>query len=80
VSRLAFTRGRAGHWDDAEGGPRNDFVIGLVGRELHLLSHPVQAMRKIVQTSKYIETLGPVLVGHALWQSPLAGGTARSAD
>jgi chlorite dismutase len=49
----------------------NDFVIGLVGRELHPLSHLVQSMRKTVQTSQYIHTLGPFFVGHALWQSPL---------
>jgi hypothetical protein len=48
----------------------NDFVIGLVGRELHPLSHIVQAMRKTVQTSQYIATLGPFFVGHVLWQSP----------
>jgi hypothetical protein len=30
----------------------------------------VQAMRKTVQTSQYIHTLGPFFVGHALWQSP----------
>jgi hypothetical protein len=48
----------------------NDFVIGLVGRELHPLSHLVQAMRKTVQTSQYIQTLGPFFIGHALWQSP----------
>jgi chlorite dismutase len=49
----------------------NDFVIGLVGGELHPLSHLVQAMRRTVQTSQYIQTLGPFFVGHALWQSPL---------
>jgi hypothetical protein len=48
----------------------NDFVIGLVGRELLPLSHLVQAMRKTVQTSQYIHMLGPFFVGHALWQSP----------
>ena len=47
----------------------NDFVIGLVGKDLHPLSHLVQAMRKTVQTSQYIHTLGPFFVGHALWQS-----------
>jgi len=55
----------------------NDFVIGLVGRDLHPLSHLVQAMRKTVQTAQYIQTLGPFFVGHALWQSPLAGPAAR---
>jgi Chlorite dismutase len=54
----------------------NDFVIGLVGRDLHPLSHLVQAMRKTVQTSLYIQALGPFFVGHALWQSPLAGPVA----
>ena len=49
----------------------NDFVIGLVGRDLHPLSHLVQAMRKTLQTSQYIQSLGPFFVGHALWQSPL---------
>jgi chlorite dismutase len=49
----------------------NDFVIGLVGRDLHALSHLVQAMRKTAQTSQYLETLGPFFVGHAVWQSPL---------
>ncbi len=50
----------------------NDFVIGLVGRDLHPLSHLVQAMRKTAQTAEYLQTLGPFFVGHALWQSPLA--------
>jgi len=48
----------------------NDFVIGLVGRELHPLSHLVQTMRKTVQTSQYLQTLGPFFVGHVLWQGP----------
>jgi hypothetical protein len=51
----------------------NDFVIGLVGKDLHPLSHLVQTMRKTVQTSQYLQTLGPFFVGLALWQSPLAG-------
>ncbi len=49
----------------------NDFVIGLVGRELHPLSHLVQAMRRTAQTSEYLQSLGPFFVGHVLWQSPL---------
>jgi chlorite dismutase len=48
----------------------NDFVIGLVGRELHPLSHLVQAMRKTAQTSEYLQKLGPFFVGHVLWQRP----------
>jgi chlorite dismutase len=49
----------------------NDFVIGLVGQDLHPLSHIVQRMRTTVQTSQYLQTLGPFFVGHAVWQSPL---------
>jgi len=48
----------------------NDFVIGLVGRELHPLSHLVHAMRKTSQTSLYLQSLGPFFIGRALWQSP----------
>ena len=48
----------------------NDFLIGLVGKELQPLSHLVQAMRKTAQTSEYMASLGPFFVGHALWQSP----------
>jgi len=51
----------------------NDFVIGLVGRELHPLSHLVHAMRKTVQTSSYLQSLGPFFIGRALWQSPGRG-------
>jgi chlorite dismutase len=47
----------------------NDFVIGLVGRDLHPLSHLVGTMRKTVQTSQYLQTLGPFFIGHALWQA-----------
>jgi len=39
-----------------------------VGRALHPLSHLVQAMRRTIQTSEYIEKLGPFFVGHAIWQ------------
>lgn len=48
----------------------NDFVIGLVGRELHPLSHLVQVMRRTAQTAQYLQSLGPFFVGHVLWQSP----------
>lgn len=48
----------------------NDFLIGLVGKELQPLSHLVQTMRRTAQTSEYMASLGPFFVGHALWQSP----------
>jgi chlorite dismutase len=47
----------------------NDFVIGLIGKDLHPLSHIVQAMRKTRQTSEFIEKLGPFFVGHVAWRS-----------
>ncbi len=47
----------------------NEFVIGLVGRELHPLSHLVQAMRKTRQTSEFIEKMGPFFVGYVLGSS-----------
>ena len=47
----------------------NDFIVGLVGKDLYPLSAIVQAMRKTQQTSLYLERLGPFFVGRALWQS-----------
>jgi hypothetical protein len=47
----------------------NDFVIGLIGKDLHPLSAIVQTMRKTTQTSEYIERLGPFFVGKAVWKS-----------
>lgn len=47
----------------------NEFVIGLVGKDLHPLSHLVQRMRKTRQTSEFMERMGPFFVGRALWQS-----------
>lgn len=47
----------------------NDFVIGLIGKELFPLSALVQAMRPTQQTSRYLSNLGPFFVGRAVWQS-----------
>ncbi|NUP07879.1 MAG: hypothetical protein HOW73_17675 [Polyangiaceae bacterium] len=44
----------------------NEFVIGLIGRELHPLSHVVQSMRKTRQTSEFIAQMGPFFVGYAV--------------
>jgi chlorite dismutase len=46
----------------------NDFVVGLVGPDLYPLSHLVQTMRRTIQTSEYIEKLGPFFIGRACWQ------------
>jgi hypothetical protein len=49
----------------------NDFIVGLIGKELFPLSAVVQAMRKTQQTALYLERLGPFFVGRAVWQSSL---------
>jgi len=51
----------------------NDFVVGLVGKELYPLSAIVQTMRHTRQTSEYITHLGPFFVGKVIWQSRLEG-------
>jgi chlorite dismutase len=51
----------------------NDFVIGLIGKDLYPLSALVQTMRKTQQTSLYLERLGPFFVGRAVWQSVAPG-------
>jgi hypothetical protein len=48
----------------------NDFVVGLIGKELYPLSRIVQEMRKTQQTALYLERLGPFFVGRAVWRSP----------
>jgi chlorite dismutase len=47
----------------------NDFVIGLVGKDLFPLSAVVEAMRKTQQTALYLDRLGPFFVGRAVWQT-----------
>jgi hypothetical protein len=45
----------------------NDFVVGLMGPNLHPLSAIVQTMRSTRQTSEFLENLGPFFVGKAIW-------------
>ncbi len=47
----------------------NDFIIGLIGRELHPVSACIQAMRGTRQTSQYMQRMGPFFIGRTLWQS-----------
>lgn len=44
----------------------NDFVIGLIGRDLFPLSAVVQTMRRTQQTSLYLDRLGPFFVGRKI--------------
>jgi chlorite dismutase len=46
----------------------NEFLIGLIGKELHPLSHVVQAMRSTRQTAEFIEQMGPFFVGRAVFR------------
>src|SRR5271165_424845 len=46
----------------------NDFVIGLIGKELYPLSACVQAMRKTRQTASFMQEMGPFFIGKAVWQ------------
>jgi hypothetical protein len=45
----------------------NEFLIGLVGKDLYPLSHVVQRMRSTQQTSRYIVQMGPFFVGRAVF-------------
>lgn len=47
----------------------NEFLLGIVSKDLYPLSRLVQDMRKTQQTSKYIQSLGPFFVGKVLWQA-----------
>jgi Chlorite dismutase len=49
----------------------NDFVVGLIGKDLYPLSKIVETMRKTQQTSLYLERLGPFFVGRAVWQTAM---------
>jgi len=59
-AELAHDIRLACHGLDAED---NEFVIGIVGRELHPISHLVQTMRKTRQTSEFISKMGPFFIG-----------------
>jgi hypothetical protein len=47
----------------------NDFVIGLIGKELHPLSHVVQSMRQTRQTAEFMDKMGPFFVGRAVFRN-----------
>jgi chlorite dismutase len=47
----------------------NDFVVGLIGKDLYPLSKIVETMRKTQQTSLYLERLGPFFIGRVAWQT-----------
>jgi chlorite dismutase len=63
------------HGLDAED---NEFVIGLVGKDLHPLSHLVQRMRSTRQTSEFIAKMGPFFVGYVIARSGEAGAAGAT--
>ena len=42
-----------------------EFVIGLIGKDLHPLSHVVESMRRTRQTAEFMQHMGPFFVGYA---------------
>jgi chlorite dismutase len=58
----------------------NEFVIGLIGKELYPLSHVVQAMRKTRQTSEFIVQMGPFFLGRAVFRAAEPEPKAAEAD
>lgn len=71
-ARLGMAYGQAGlahdvrlacHGLDAHD---NEFVLGLVSRDLGAISRLVQDMRKTQQTSRYIQQMGPFFIGRVL--------------
>lgn len=42
----------------------NEFVIGLIGKDLMPLSHVVESMRRTRQTAEFMQHMGPFFVGH----------------
>jgi len=68
-SGLAYDIRLACHGLDAND---NDFIIGLMGKDLHPLSAIVQTMRKTKQTSTHLEQLGPFWVGRTVYKSSVS--------
>lgn len=48
----------------------NEYVVGLVGSDLHGLSRVVEEMRKTKHTAEFLDSLGPFFVGKKIWKSP----------
>jgi chlorite dismutase len=80
---IGMSYGEAGHAYDirleCHGIDRddNEFVLGLVGANLHRLSKLVKDMRRTRQTSEFMEKMGPFFVGRAVWQSPMPQGVSE---
>ena len=75
--KIGHSFGEAGHAHDVRLASfgldqnDNDFVIGLIGKELFPLSACIQAMRRTRQTSSFMQQMGPFFIGRAIWQKIL---------
>lgn len=49
----------------------NEFVLGIIGKDLLPLSKLIKDMRATRQTAEFIEKMGPFFVGRVIYQSPL---------
>ena len=47
----------------------NEYVVGIIGDDLHGLSRVVEEMRKTKHTAEYLESLGPFFVGKKIWSN-----------
>lgn len=56
----------------------NEFVLGLIGPDLHPLSRLIKDMRSTRQTSEFIQSMGPFFVGRAIYQAPLGDRSSGS--
>ncbi len=76
-SMIGRSYGEAGHAFDirleCHGLDRNDneFVLGIVGSDLHALSKLIKEMRRTRQTSEYMQSMGPFFIGRVVWQAPM---------
>ena len=48
-------------------GKDNEYVVGIIGDNLHCLSRVVEEMRKTRHTAEFLESLGPFFVGKKIW-------------
>jgi chlorite dismutase len=48
-------------------GKDNEYVVGIIGDDLHCLSRVVEEMRKTRHTAEFLESLGPFFVGKKIW-------------
>ena len=52
-------------------GKDNEYIVGILGDDLHSLSRVVEEMRKTRHTAEFLESLGPFFVGKKIWTNLL---------